>query len=95
MSDVKNKTPREPCLLHELNGLEAWCTREKCIYWRLLDAQDIEISNEEACGLQYFGIADKIDAGTAKWLLKMKKCLENTTPEVGKARINFRRREKQ
>ncbi len=94
-SSMEKKAPRESCLLHEANGLEAWCTREKCIYWRLLDAQDIEVSNSEACGLQHFGIIGKIDSKTAKWLLNMKNRLENTTPEAGKARINFRRREKQ
>ncbi len=94
MTVSKAKTPQEKCMLQKLNGLEAWCTREKCIFWRLLDAQDIEVSNEEACGLQHFGIIDKIDPGTAAWLLNVKNRLDNTTPEAGKARINFRRREK-
>lgn len=84
---------KEKCHLHQAQGLEAWCTRDKCIYWRLLESQDVEISNEVACGIRHFGILENVSPEMAQWLLAMKKNLENVTPEAAKARINFRRRE--
>ncbi len=86
---------RERCHLHRAQGLEAWCTRESCIYWRLLESQDYEPSNEDACGLQHYNIIDNVSPEMAAWLLQMKKRLENTTPEAGKSRITFKRREKE
>ena len=91
MSDDKT---REKCKLQESLGIEAWCSREKCIYWRLLEAQDIEASNDAGCGLEHYGIVNRVDNATAEWLLSMKKRLENITPEYGKSRISFRRTEK-
>lgn len=96
----KGKTPKEKCHLHEANGLEAWCSRESCIYWRLLepldvDADSIGISNDEGCGLQHYRIVENLSPEMAQWLLSMKKRLENTSPELEKARITFRRREQE
>lgn len=85
----------EPCRLHEAQGLEAWCSRDKCIYWRLIDSQDLEISNEKGCGLQFYEMLDTLSPEMAEWLLKMKKRLENTTPEAGKSRITFKHREQE
>lgn len=93
-----NPTPkkeRERCKLHQARGLEAWCTRDRCIYWRLLEAQDVDMSNEQACGLQHYKITENLSTGMADWLLEMKKRLENTTPEAGKSRITFKRREQE
>lgn len=84
---------QEKCHILNSQGLEAWCTREKCIYWRLLEPQDLDVSNEHGCGLKHFDIVTSIDSETASWLIEMKERLEDTTPEVGKARITFRHRE--
>lgn len=90
MTENKNK---DLCRLSEVNGIEAWCTREKCIYWRLLVSQDIESEQEVGCGIQHFDLIDGLDPETAAWMLSMKRRLENITPEIAKARISFRRRE--
>lgn len=90
---VEEKPEKEMCHLHKAKGLDAWCTRDKCIYWRLLEAQDVDITNEIACGVRHFGILENVSPEMAEWLLSMKRNLENVTPEVAKARINFRRRE--
>jgi hypothetical protein len=87
------KKDKEPCLLQKARGIEAWCSRESCIYWRLLEPQDVEMSNEKGCGLQHYGIVGDITPEIAEWLTDMKKRLENTTPDAAKARITFRRRE--
>jgi hypothetical protein len=92
MSEPK-KAKREPCRLHAARGIEAWCTREHCIYWRLLQAQDVELSNEQGCGLQHYHLVEGLSPDMAEWLLTMKKRLENTTPEAGKSRITFKHRE--
>ncbi len=84
---------QERCRLQEALGIEAWCSRNKCIYWRLLDSQDNDMSSVQGCGLQHYGVINGLDEATGNWLLSMKKRLENTTPEYGKARITFRRRE--
>ncbi|RJQ45352.1 MAG: hypothetical protein C4534_04690 [Gaiellales bacterium] len=84
---------KEKCQLHKANGLEAWCTRDECIYWRLIDAQDEGISNREACGLQHFGILERLEPDMAEWLLQVKKQLESSDPVTEKSRITFRRRE--
>lgn len=84
----------EACRLYEANDLESWCTRKHCIYWRLLESQDVSVSNKIGCGLEHHGLMEGISSQTAKWLLSMKKRLEDTTPEIGKARIIFRRRER-
>lgn len=94
MSDM-NATEREPCKLHKAQGMEAWCSRDKCIYWRLLEVQDLEVSNEQGCGLQFYEMLEGLTPEMADWLLKMKNRLENTTPEAGKARITFKRREQE
>lgn len=94
MSD-KIATKREPCRLHEAQGLEAWCSRDKCIYWRLLEVHDLEMSNEQGCGLQFYEMMEGLSPDMADWLLKMKKRLENTTPEAGKSRITFKLREQE
>lgn len=86
-------TEKEQCHLYQVRGIEAWCTRDKCIYWRLLEAQDAHAPNNRGCGLQHYGLIDEITPEMTEWLLSMKKRLENTTPEAGKARITFRRRE--
>lgn len=86
---------REPCRLHEAKGLEAWCTRDRCIYWRLLEVQDLDISNDLGCGLQYYQMVEGLSPEMADWLLKMKNRLENSTPEAGKSRITFKHREKE
>ncbi|MHB1055933.1 MAG: hypothetical protein ACYC6B_02735 [Thermoleophilia bacterium] len=93
MSESDKKHIREKCRLHQAQGLEAWCSRESCIYWRLLESQDVVASNEKGCGLQHFGVIEDLTPEMAAWLLNMKKRLENTTPEIAKARITFRRRE--
>jgi hypothetical protein len=90
---TKAESKKERCRLQEANGIEAWCTRDKCIYWRLLEAQEVDVSNEQGCGLKHFGVFERLDKEMAQWLLTMKRRLENTTPEFGRARINFRRRE--
>lgn len=94
MSD-KKETEREPCMLQKASGIEAWCSRDRCIYWRLLEVQDLEISNEQCCGLQHYKLIEGLSPEMADWLLKMKKRLENTTPDAGKSRITFKRREKE
>lgn len=94
MSD-KDTTKRELCRLQQANGIEAWCSRDRCIYWRLLEVQDIEISSEHGCGLEYYKLVEGLSPEMADWLLKMKKRLENTTPEAGKSRITFKRREQE
>lgn len=86
---------REPCRLHKAQGLEAWCSRDKCIYWRLIEPQDLEASNKLGCGLQFYQMLDTLSPEMADWLLKMKSRLENTTPEAGKSRITFKRREQE
>ena len=91
----QEKNREEKCRLHLANGIEAWCTRNSCIYWRLLETQEIDIGNEVGCGLQHFKIIEDLSPEMAKWLLAMKKRLENTTPEAGKSRITFRRREEE
>lgn len=90
-----NEKKREPCHLHKAQGLEAWCTRERCIYWRLLEAQDMKLSNKQGCGLRHHKVIKDLQPEMAKWLLAMKKRLENTTPEAGKSRITFTRREQE
>lgn len=84
----------DKCRLHEANNLEAWCTRDQCIFWRLIESQDEEISNSVGCGLQHFNMIDSMDPEMARWLLEVKKQLENTDPLSEKSRITFRRREK-
>ncbi|MHB0914111.1 MAG: hypothetical protein ACYC5A_03720 [Thermoleophilia bacterium] len=84
---------RERCELHHANSLDAWCTREVCIYWRLLQAQDEDISSSEGCGLQHFSIIENLSPEMAKWLLDIKSQLENTNPDLEKSRITFKRRE--
>ncbi len=86
---------KEKCSLHLANGIEEWCTRDSCIYWRLLETQDIDIGNDVGCGLQHFKIIENLSPEMARWLLTMKKRLENTTPEAEKSRITFRRREEE
>jgi hypothetical protein len=53
------------------------------------------MSNEQGCGLQFYEMLDTLSPEMAEWLLKMKKRLENTTPEAGKSRITFKRREQE
>jgi len=89
----ENNSQKEKCHLHKAQGIDAWCTRDKCIYWRLMEAQDVDMSNEVACGIRHFGVLDEVSPEMSEWLLNMKKSLENVTPEAAKARINFRRRE--
>lgn len=85
---------REKCRLHHANNLEEWCSRENCIFWRLLEAQDENVSNVDGCGLQHFGIIEDLEPEMASWLLQVKKQLEDTDPATEKARITFKRREK-
>lgn len=85
---------KERCQLQKARGIDAWCSRESCIYWRLLEPQDVDVSNVKGCGLQHYGIAADLTPEMAEWLHNMKKRLENTSPEAAKARITFRRREK-
>ena len=84
---------KDLCRLSEVNSVKAWCSRDKCIYWRLLESQDIGSEDEVGCGIQHFGLIDGLDQETAAWMLSMKRRLENITPETAKARISFRRRE--
>src|SRR5659263_642630 len=70
-----NEKKREPCHLHKAQGLEAWSTRERCIYWRLLEAQDMKLSNKQSCGLQHYKVIENLQPEMAKWLLAMKKGL--------------------
>ena len=93
MKDKDETHIREKCRLQLAQGLEAWCTRESCIYVRLFESQDLIVSNEKGCGLQHFGVVEDLSPEMAAWLLTMTKRLENTTPESAKARITFRRRE--
>jgi len=92
MSEAK-RAVREPCHLQAALGIDAWCTRERCIYWRLLEAQDVEISSNVGCGIQHHQLVERLTPEMAEWLLSMKKRLENITPEAGKSRITFKRRE--
>lgn len=85
---------RERCELHQASGFDAWCTRDVCIYWRLLQPQDEELSNADGCGLQHFNMIESLSPEMAKWLLNIKFQLENTNPDLEKSRITFRRREK-
>ncbi|MHB9053149.1 MAG: hypothetical protein ACYC5F_04060 [Thermoleophilia bacterium] len=94
MSEAAEKD-RERCHLHAANGIDAWCTRERCIYWRLLESQDVDASNVKGCGLQHYQVIESVTPEMAEWLLSMKKRLENTTPEAGKSRITFIRREEE
>ncbi|MHB9111393.1 MAG: hypothetical protein ACYC4D_02015 [Thermoleophilia bacterium] len=94
MNDKQANKP-EPCRLHQAQNLEEWCSRDNCIYWRLLETQDLDVSNKEGCGLQFYQIVDSLTPEMGEWLLKMKKRLENTTPEAGKSRITFKRREQE
>lgn len=94
MAEV-NEKEREKCKLHKAQDLDAWCTRERCIYWRLLESQDVDLSNDQGCGLQHYKILEQLKPEMADWLLEMKKRLENTTPEAGKSRITFTRREQE
>jgi len=94
MNDEKT-AGRERCQLQKAKGMEAWCSRDKCIYWRLLEVQDLETSNELGCGLQFYQLIDGLDPDMADWLIKIKKRLENTTPEAGKSRITFKVREEE
>jgi hypothetical protein len=94
MSD-SNKKIQDKCLLHEANGLNAWCTRESCIYWRMLKSQDIDDDNEVGCGLQHYNMLQNLSPEMAEWLLTIKRRLENSTPEAGKSRITFRHREEE
>lgn len=85
---------KEKCHLKACQCIDGWCTRDRCIYWRLLDPQEVDAaSNEEGCGLRFFGVVDDLEPETVKWLLEMKEKLENTDPAQEKARITFRRRE--
>lgn len=87
------KSCQDKCKLHGANGIEAWCTRDSCIYWRLLKTQEVDVSNDIGCGLEHYKIIGGLTPEMAEWLLSMKKRLENTTPKAGKSRITFRRRE--
>lgn len=88
------ETKKERCKLHETSGLEAWCTRDECIFWRLIEAQDENVSNAAGCGLQHFKVLDEIEPKMAGWLLEVKKQLEESDPVTEISRITFRRREK-
>lgn len=83
----------EICMLHKVNGLDDWCSRSECVFWRLIEAQDTGISNRVGCGLQFHGRIEGLSRKDAGWLMVMKKRLQSTTPTAGKARIIFRRRE--
>lgn len=85
---------QEKCHLSGANGIDEWCTRGRCIFWRLLDEQDADTSNMVGCGLRHSGYLNDLPAETSSWLLNMKKVLEDTKPEVLKSRIIFRRRER-
>jgi hypothetical protein len=84
---------KEKCELHHAGGLEEWCTRQSCIFWRLIEAQDEEESNKTGCGLQHFRVIETLKPDMAEWLLNLKKQLENTNPDKEVARITFKRRE--
>lgn len=90
----EEKTEKERCRLQKVLGIDAWCTKESCIYWRLLSPQDIKISDSEGCGLSYNDLFRQLSPDMAEWLLTIKTRLENTDPEVAKSRINFRERKK-
>ncbi|MBE0428525.1 MAG: hypothetical protein IBX61_01475 [Thermoleophilia bacterium] len=93
MKKTSKTENRELCELQKSLGIEAWCTQESCIYWRLLEPQDIDGLSEKGCGLQHYKIVDSITPEMADWLLGMKRRLEDITPESAKSRITFRRRE--
>jgi hypothetical protein len=84
---------KEKCELNRVNGVEEWCTRESCVFWRLIEAQDEEVSNTVGCGLQHFLVFKDLMPEMADWLLERKKQLENTNPDQEIARITFKRRE--
>lgn len=88
-----SKKAREKCHLCAKQGINEWCSRDRCVFWRLLETQDEDLSNMEGCGLSFFELLDELTPETAEWLLGMKRRLENTRPSEEKARINFRRRE--
>jgi hypothetical protein len=89
----ERKAGRERCRLKHSVSIEAWCSREKCIFWRLVEAQDADISNRKGCGLQYFDFLDGMEPELARWLAEVKDRLEAAAPEEGKSRITFRYRE--
>ena len=91
---TKKPEPWEKCRLNEANGLDEWCTRQSCIFWRLLEPQDIKTSNKEGCGLVRNGYLEVVPEKISNWLLRAKSMLEDTTPTVGKSRIIFKRRER-
>lgn len=85
----------EQCNLTRVLGIKAWCTKNSCIYWRLLEPQDIETKAEEGCGLQHNGFLETLSPQMAKWLLDIKRRLENTSPQAAKSRITFHRRQEE
>lgn len=93
--DDKNKPAKQPeiCMLHQANGLKEWCTREECVFWRFIEAQDASVVSRVGCGLQYHDRIEGLSGESADWLLSMKKRLRSTSPKSGRARILFRRRE--
>ena len=90
----RKQEPWEKCRLHEANGLDEWCTRQSCIFWRLLEPWDTETSNKDGCGLVHNGCLEVVPENISEWLLDVKSLLEDTTPKVGKSRIIFKRRER-
>jgi hypothetical protein len=90
----KGESSRERCELHKAGGLKEWCTRNSCIFWRLIEQQDEDISNVEGCGLQHFQVIEQLKPEMVDWMLSIKKQLEDTSPEIEKSRITFKHREK-
>ena len=93
MTEKSKTEEHELCELQKSRGIEAWCNHEACIFWRLVEPQDIDGISEKGCGLQHYHILEELSPEVADWLVSMKKRLGNTTPEVAKSRITFRRRE--
>lgn len=83
------------CNLQEVLGIQAWCTRESCIYFRLLEPQDINLGEDETCGLLHNGLLNTLSPEMAEWLVEIKERLENTSPQAAKSRITFHRRSKE
>lgn len=83
----------EICMLHKVNGLDEWCSRHECIFWRFIEAQDVRVISRIGCGLQYHERIEGLSEEGAEWLLVMKKRLGNSSPASGRARILFYRRE--
>jgi hypothetical protein len=61
---------------NEIHGVD--CDAERCVYWRVVEAAGIPVSDEGSagCAIQYFELLEGEDAGVARWLLSVKDRIE-------------------